>query len=124
MRDVKPELVLCSPAQRARQTAELLIKEIGGALDTVQFDERICDASPENLLELIRTIPDTYSSAMFIGHNPSIGCLANQLSDTGIERMPTCAVATFELSISSWRDMGKAATRLLDFDHPKRDAKG
>lgn len=123
-RGVNPEIILCSPARRARQTAELLIKEFGGTMDVVQFDDRIYEASIDALLDLIRDLPDTCASAMLIGHNPSIGCLAHQLSDVGIEQMPTCAIATLELPSSNWEDIGEEAARLLDFDHPKRDAKG
>lgn len=122
-RGLKPEIILCSPAQRARQTAELFIKAFGGTMDGVHFDDRIYEADHKTLLTLIRLLPETCSSAMLIGHNPSIGWAANQLSDVGIEQMPTCAIATIELSSSRWKDMGKEATRLLDFDHPRRDAK-
>ncbi len=123
-RGVRPEIILCSPAQRTRQTAELLIKEFGGTIDKVQFDDRIYEADPDTLLDLIRSLPETCSSVMLIGHNPSIGWLANQLSDVQIEQMPTCAIATLELPSSNWKDMGKEAARLLDLDHPSRDAKG
>jgi phosphohistidine phosphatase len=117
-RGARPELILCSPAQRTRQTAELLMKEFGGTMGGVQFDDRIYEADPATLLNLIRALPNTCASAMVIGHNPSIGHLAHQFSETGIERMPTCAIATIELSSSSWKDMGKEATRLLDLTTP------
>jgi phosphohistidine phosphatase len=123
-RGANPAIILCSPAQRTRQTAELLTREFGESMNPVQFDDRIYEATTGTLLDLIRSLPETCASAMIIGHNPSIGCLANQLSEVRIELMPACAVASFELSTSSWRDMGKAAIRLLDFDHPKRNAKG
>ena len=119
-RGVLPDIILCSPAQRARQTAELLLRELGGSMDGVQFDERIYEASMATLLDLIRSLPAACAAAMVIGHNPSIGWLANQFSGYRIEKMPTCAVAAFELPSFSWRDMGAGTARLLDFDCPKR----
>lgn len=119
-RGVKPEIILCSPAQRTRQTAERLIKEFGDSMDVVQFDDRIYEASIDTLLDLIRLLPEACASAMVIGHNPSIGWLANQLSRYQIETMPSCAVATFELPSFSWRDLGRTPSRLLEFDYPKR----
>jgi len=121
-RGVKPEIILCSPAERTRQTAELLIREFGGTMEMVQFDDRIYEASPETLLELIRTLPDTCSSAMLIGHNPSIGYLVHQLSETGIERMPTCAIANLEVETGNWKNIDSCPIRLVDFYYPKRDA--
>ena len=123
-RGVHPEIILCSPAQRTRQTAELLIREVGGTMDGVQFDDRIYEADPDTLLDLIRSLPDTCASAMLIGHNPSMGWLANQLSDVGIEQMPTCAVAALEMPSSSWKEAGAEPARLLDFDYPKRITDG
>jgi phosphohistidine phosphatase len=123
-RGVKPEIILCSPAKRARQTAELLLKEFGDSMDGVHFDDRIYEADPGTLLNLVRSIPDACSSAMLIGHNPSIGWVANQLSDVHIEQMPTCAIASLGLPSSKWKDIGKEATRLLDFDYPTPHAKG
>jgi phosphohistidine phosphatase len=117
---VKPEVILCSPAKRTRQTVELLMKELGGTMDVVQFDERIYEASTDTLLDLIRLLPEAYASAMVIGHNPSIGWLANQLSRYQIETMPSCAVATFELPSFSWRDLGRTPSRLLAFDVPQK----
>ena len=117
-RGVKPDVILCSPSQRTRQTAELLVAELGGTLDGVQFDDRIYEASMDILLDLIRALPPACASAMVIGHNPSVGWLANQLSGYQIATMPSCAVAAFELPSFSWRDMGAGTARLLDFDYP------
>jgi len=115
---VHPEIILCSSSQRTRQTAELLVAELGGTLDGVQFDERIYEASMDILLDLIRSLPEAYASVMVIGHNPSIGWLANQLSGYQIATMPSCAVASFELPSFSWKDMSAGTARLLDFDYP------
>lgn len=119
-RKILPEIILCSPAQRARQTAGWLLREMGGSMDAVQFDENIYEASVGTLLDLIRNLPDSSASAMIIGHNPSMGWLANQLADCHIDRMPTCAVATIELKTNHWGDAGACASRLLDFDYPKK----
>jgi phosphohistidine phosphatase len=123
-RDVKPEIILCSPARRTHQTVERLIRELGGTMKAVQFDDRIYEADPETLLELIRSLPDTCSSAMLIGHNPSMGWLVNHLSDVRIEKMPTCAVATLELPSPNWKNTGTETARLLEFDYPKRMTDG
>jgi phosphohistidine phosphatase len=118
-RKVYPDLILCSPAKRTRETLDQLIQEIGGPMDIVRFDESIYEASAETLLNLAQSLPEPCASAMFIGHNPSIGRLANQLSDAHIERMPTCAIATLGIASHHWRDIGSCPTRLLAFDSPK-----
>jgi len=119
-RNARPEIILCSPAQRTRQTLDLLIKEIGGTLDIVRFVESIYEASDETLLNLVQSLPESCASAMLIGHNPSIGWLANQLSDVRIDRMPTCAIATLELAAPRWKVIGSCPARLNDFACPKK----
>lgn len=120
-RGVNPEIIFCSPALRTRQTAELLVGEFGGTMEAIHFDDRIFENTAEILLDLIRSLPEACASAMVIGHNPSIGWLANQLSGYQIQKMPACAVAAFELPSFSWRDMGPGNARLIDFDYPKRN---
>ncbi len=122
-RNVQPDVILCSPAQRTRQTADLLLERMGGPINNVEYVEGIYDASIETLLDIIKELPDNCSRAMLIGHNPSIGCLVNQFSEIRIQHMPTCAVATIELSANHWNEAGHCPARLLDFDYPKRAPK-
>src|SRR5215472_16046156 len=64
-----PEIIINSPAVRAKTTAEAVIKSAGLGINP-QFDERIYGASPPELLALIRRIPDSISCALMVGHNP------------------------------------------------------
>ena len=122
LRNIRPDLVLCSPARRTRQTVELLLRELGVSNAAVQFVEAIYEASIADLLHLVRSIPDPVNSAMIVGHNPSIGCLVDQLSGQRLERMPTCAVATLEADTDHWKAFGSQTARLIDFDYPRRSA--
>lgn len=114
-RKIIPEIILCSPAQRTRQTLELL--DLGAE---ALFNERIYEASVDVLLDIIQALDDRFGSAMIIGHNPAIDWLAKELSDIHIERMPTCAVVTLELAAEHWKEAGRCNARLLDYDYPKR----
>ena len=119
-RGIKPDIILCSPAKRTWQTVDLLLKEIGGSISNVQFEESIYEATVETLANLIQSLSDTCTSAMIIGHNPSMHELADWLSDTKIERMPTCAIATFEISSPRWQSLSADSGTLVDFDYPKK----
>ena len=70
-RQLQPGLVLSSPAERARQTAALVVEAAQFAI-TPRFDERIYEASALALLELISQIDDGVEQAMIVGHNPGI----------------------------------------------------
>src|SRR6476661_6101124 len=63
---IEPELVLCSSAQRTRETLELLRPALG-ATPTVRLEAKLYAASAETLLERIRALPEAIASAMLIG---------------------------------------------------------
>ena len=110
-----PELILCSPARRARETLAGL--DLG--VDNAVFDERIYCASTVTLLEIIRSVPNQYVSAMIIGHNPGMTALAAQLSGTAFDGLPTCAVVSSDLECSRWAGAGTCTAALLDYDYPR-----
>ena len=68
-----PTLVLCSTAQRARQTCERVL----GALGYADFrgEPRIHDATPATLLRVLDEHVDA-QSIMLVGHNPGLETLA------------------------------------------------
>ncbi len=120
-RSLSPDIIISSPAMRARQTAERLATEICVAMESVLFNDRIYEAAPETLMNIIHNVSDRFDSAMLVGHNPSMSWLADLLSGERIGGMPTCGVATLELITDSWKNAGTCPATLLDFDYPKRD---
>ena len=118
-RQAIPETIICSPAQRAVETLALLNAELGVDPDAIFMQKRIYEASTPTLFEIIRGIDDRFSSAMLIGHNPSISWLASELSGEPIANMPTCAVAALRIDADHWAGTGLVASRLLFLDFPK-----
>ena len=97
---ITADLVISSPAKRARETAELFIKSSGLKVE-LQFDERIYEASVYRLIEVASEIPEPNGSVILVGHNPGFEELFSAL--TGDEpRLPTAALACIELGIDSW----------------------
>src|SRR5918999_680425 len=62
-------LVLCSPAVRTRETADIVLKHSDLRVE-VRFDERIYEATLRDLLQVVSDIPDDRQVAILIGHNP------------------------------------------------------
>jgi phosphohistidine phosphatase len=117
-----PDLVLCSPAARARETLER------SRLDAaeVRTEPSIYEGSVRDLLELIRAIGEDVSSAGLIGHDPAMHELASALAgdderepaERVRERFPTGAVAVFELD-GDWRETAPDRASLVAFIRPK-----
>ena len=97
---IAPDLIISSPATRARQTVDLVLKAARLKLQP-RFDERIYEASAHRLLEVISQIEDATDTAMLVGHNPGFEELVEKLTGE-LERVPTCALACIELNVEKW----------------------
>ena len=115
--DFDPEIIISSPAMRAKQTAGL-VKESAGFRAAVKFDERIYEASPLRLLEVVSDIEDHYDSAMIVGHNPGFENLVRILTGK-IETMPTATLAVVDLEIDLWNEVHSETGDLRKIFRPK-----
>ena len=120
--DVRPGIVLCSSAARARQTLELMRPALGSP--EVVSDERLYRASGEELLQRVRALPDDVLEAMLVGHNPGLHELALVLADDAgraplAENLPTGALVTLDLPVSSWADVVEGEGTLESFVKPR-----
>ncbi len=105
-RDVKPDLILSSPARRALTTAEIVAGKIDYRLKDIAVDDRLYAATPEDLLAIVHELDDKAKRVMLFGHNPGLLELVHRLSES-ITDMPTCAVAEFAFDMKSWSRFGK-----------------
>lgn len=101
----RPEAVLCSPAERARQTWALVAAELDDP-PNARYEERVYDASPEELLALVQGLPDDVGAAVLVGHNPDLEELVTLLTGEQVT-MKTSAVAVLTWP-GGWTEAGAA----------------
>jgi phosphohistidine phosphatase len=118
-RDVKPDLLLSSPALRALTTAQLIAEEIGYKRKDIVVDDRLYASSADDLLAVIRALDKKLNRVMLFGHNPEFADLAHRLSSEIID-MPTSAVVEFDFDTKAWSDVGEVKPEKVVFDCPKR----
>ncbi|MGI9055202.1 MAG: SixA phosphatase family protein [Pyrinomonadaceae bacterium] len=116
-----PQIIISSPAIRAKQTANLVKKSAGFDAE-IFFDERIYEASPMRLSEVISDVEDEYDSAMIVGHNPGFENLVRVLTGK-LEPMPTAALAVVDLEINSWKEVNAETGTLRKLIRPKDEQK-
>lgn len=117
-----PALVVCSPAVRTRETAEIVLKHSHIKVD-LTFERRIYEASLRDLLHVVSEIPDRKEAVMMIGHNPGFEELVAYLSGEH-RQMPTCALAKIRLDVGSWKDIKAGEGTLAWFITPKELPEG
>ena len=98
--EIIPELVLSSPAVRARQTADIVLGAAGLNTD-LRFDERIYEAGPQRLLEVIRQIEKSKKTVLLVGHNPGLEELLELLTEA-VETMSTGTLSKVVLKAADW----------------------
>ncbi|MGD1036057.1 MAG: histidine phosphatase family protein [Roseiarcus sp.] len=120
-----PDLVICSGAARARETAAIVMKAWPRPLEA-RAEPSLYDATRAMLQAIVRALPDTAPSVMLVGHNPGLGDLANHLAGGGAKsdaprmagKFPTAGLAVFEFDVERWRDVASGAARLTRFATP------
>lgn len=116
-RKLRPDLVLCSPAERARHTAALLI-EAAGLSVPLRYDERIYEATAARLAEVVSQADEGAASLLLVGHNPGLEELLEFLTGE-TRRMPTAALACLELDTDKWAKLAPRSGRLEWHVKPK-----
>ena len=112
------DLILCSPAQRTRQTIALVTK--AARLDApLRFDERIYEATLDTLVEVVSQIEESAVSVMLVGHNPGLEQLLFYLTGED-ERMPTGALAELALDVEKWSKTHEGCAQLERFTRPRQ----
>lgn len=116
-REFVPEIILSSPAMRAKTTANL-VKESAECSAEIILNRSIYESGTNNLLYIISEISDAYESVMIVGHNPTFEGIVQILSGE-YQRMPTAALAIIDLNIESWSDTKPNCGNLREVLIPK-----
>ncbi len=116
-RQFQPELIISSPAERAKQTA-MLVKEAAQIDGEINFDKRIYEANFPTLVQILAETGEDVESVLFIGHNPGFENLLNVLTGAA-QPMPTAALAVIDLNINNWREITPNCGTLRVLIRPK-----
>jgi len=119
-RAVTLDLVLCSPAKRAKATAKRLLKEIQYPIEQVVWQDIIYSGNATDLLTLICDVDYHFKSVMVIGHNPYISDMVRFLSKEEIGDMPTCGVFGLAFEVDTWSAINNERGLKLFYDVPKK----
>ena len=128
---VLPTVVLCSSADRARQTAEVVLGALGPDAVLV-VDRALYQADAYDIIDVLREVGDDAAAVMVVGHNPALYELVAVLLDPddadGAARLqagfPTAALAVVGLDLASWAQLTVGTGTLLDLMLPEAHTKG
>lgn len=114
-----PDLILCSPATRTRQTLDQVLESLPRV--EAKFEKIIYEGGYAELVKLISAVNDGYQSVLLVGHNPSIHQLAASLAaeDGGlVDRLAAgyapCTLSVLDMPRAHWADLQMGDNTLVD----------
>lgn len=119
-KQILPDLLLASPANRAITTARKIAEKIGYPEAGIRENDKIYHGSEAELMDVIKATDNSIGELMLFGHNPGFTDLANLLGDQWIDNIPTCGVLAIAFEVDNWKEVAPKNGRNLFFDYPKR----
>src|SRR4028118_68349 len=101
-RGIVPDLIISSPAHRARETAQI-VKDAAEIAAEIHFEPRIYEAGVGDLTEIVSQVENDCEKLLIVGHNPGFEQLVEILSGE-LQAMTTAALAEIELPIENWSE--------------------
>lgn len=125
--DLRPDLILCSDAVRARATLTLALQAMGQPSPTVRYEPRLYLAEPAAIVEVLSRVEPQVARCMVVGHNPGMHALALGLVGDGDRKdiadlamkFPTAGLAVIDFEDRAWDGIKPATGRLRTFVAPK-----
>lgn len=122
-RGLEPEEVLCSTAQRTRETWDCVEAAVIETRPEISYIEDLYHASPMLMMQALRTASSP--TVMMIGHNPGIAEFAASLPaqpiyDPEFRKYPTCATLIVDFQIDDWSEVEPGRGSVLEFFTPSR----
>lgn len=114
---IYPNVICSSPAIRAISTALIFARNLNFNESEIQIVKGLYEASSEFYLNLIASFNDAHKHIFIFGHNPTITHVANILTNTPIDNIPTTGIVAVSFYGDGWRATDK--TKLDFFDFPK-----
>jgi phosphohistidine phosphatase len=121
-----PDHVMTSPSARTEETWKFAASTFRPAPAAAPV-ERLYNATPHDILAVIRGAPPTANNLLVLGHNPGLHAVALTLIASGDiearerlrEKMPTCGLVIIDFAFPDWGKLHPQSGRLERFVTPK-----
>nr|VFK24402.1 MAG: phosphohistidine phosphatase [Candidatus Kentron sp. MB]VFK30671.1 MAG: phosphohistidine phosphatase [Candidatus Kentron sp. MB]VFK75353.1 MAG: phosphohistidine phosphatase [Candidatus Kentron sp. MB] len=120
---LRPDLVISSPAIRARQTACKVGEALGIEEEQIEWKTRIYDSSPGILLAVLAECHEQSGRVLLVGHNPELARLLVYLCGSALEMpvdgkvLPTATLARIGMPLD-WRELQPDSGALISVTRP------
>lgn len=99
------DALLCSPANRAQMTANLIAEALAPPQKKLQIEREIYDNTVEDLITVLASCKNTWQTVLLVGHNPSLSEFASQYSDDANICFSTGALYQLTFPVTEWTNL-------------------
>lgn len=106
-----PDKILSSPAQRAKQTAELVAKACGYH-QAIQWENSFYEGGSADLIAALQQLSPTVERVLLVGHNPVLEntvvalCASDGMEGDGWAiKIPTTGLVCLNFEITDWAEL-------------------
>ena len=122
-----PDRALVSPSKRTRESWALIAPAFGNQLEAT-YEERLYNAAPQTIIDVIQETGAISPALLVLAHNPSLHRVALELIAAGDldareqlrESLPTSGLVVIEFPFDDWGKLHGQAGRLRHFVTPRR----
>jgi len=118
--NILPELIVTSPARRAKKTAKYFKKTFDLGASAFVEDLSLYDASPDDIVAVVRHLDNAKRTVFIFGHNPTLTFLANRFPGVRIDNVPTCGIFQIKTLVASWDQWSPEVSTFIGFYYPKQ----
>ena len=123
LKNLVPDYIISSPAERASNTTEELCKAMQLPDQHIQYDSRIYEAYTNDLIAVLADCPANAERILLVGHNPGLEQLLIYLHK-GILKipndgkiLPTATLATLIIN-KDWQSLSENCANVLSITRP------
>ena len=107
---LQPDFVFSSDAERAKQTAQIFVKNLEIDSAIFQLKNELYDFSGYQLINVIKSCDNSISNLLLFGHNHAITAFVNTYGSKNIDNVPTCGLVSIDFNIDKWDDLKQGTT--------------
>jgi len=113
------DALFSSSSNRTKLTTNFFLEKIKINKKEIFFLDDFYHSDLDHLFNSILSLNDSYSSIIFVGHNPGFTNITNFLSGSSYYNVPTCGIIVIEFVVDKWSLITKKSGKLINKMFPK-----
>jgi len=118
--NIDVDKVYSSSAKRALNTCFIMHDTLDWPTDAIEIEPQLYDFAGEQVIQVIKNLPETYETVMIFGHNHALTSISNIFGDRYIDNLPTSGMVKLNFDSDNWSSITKGTTEFIIIPKPLR----